>query len=100
VGCTPYGCSLIVGNDTVYARDGETDSITCGFGEDTVIADPKDVVDSSCEHVDRGAPPPPTGGGTPAAPTPVKVVLALAGHPRAAAALRAGLRVRLTGPPR
>ena len=49
------------GNDTVNARDGEVDTIACGDGSDTVVADAGDVV-SGCEVVQLPAvvtPPPP-----------------------------------------
>ena len=63
-GDTPEGecgvvyCKLPFGNDTIDARDGQVDSIDCGVGQDTVVADPNDVVAGDCETVDRG-----TGGG-------------------------------------
>lgn len=48
------------GNDVVNARDGEVDTIACGDGTDTVVADAGDVV-SGCEVVQLPAvvtPPP------------------------------------------
>ena len=60
-GDTPEGecgvvyCKLPFGNDTIDARDGEVDSIDCGVGQDTVIADANDVVAEDCENVDRPA---------------------------------------------
>jgi hypothetical protein len=59
-GDTPEGecgvvyCKLPFGNDTIDARDGQIDSIDCGVGQDTVVADANDVVASDCENVDRG----------------------------------------------
>lgn len=50
--CNRYSCSLPFGNDTVEARDGEADSITCGPGTDTVVADAVDVVAPDCERVE------------------------------------------------
>jgi hypothetical protein len=41
------------GPDTIYARDGQRDTITCGTGRDTVYADKIDVVASDCEIVHR-----------------------------------------------
>ncbi len=41
------------GNDTIYARDGQRDSIDCGSGNDTVYADKTDTVAKNCEHVHR-----------------------------------------------
>ena len=49
--CGIYWCKLPAGNDTIEARDGEKDSITCGFGNDTVNADPIDTVARDCETV-------------------------------------------------
>jgi Ca2+-binding RTX toxin-like protein len=63
--CGPLWCKYPYGNDTVDIRDGEVDSLTCGFGEDSVKADANDVIDSDCEHVDRGAAPAPGSGGPP-----------------------------------
>ena len=48
-------CSLPQGNDTIDARDGEADSVSCGVGTDTVTADPADTVGGDCEHVNRAA---------------------------------------------
>src|SRR4051794_1360146 len=67
--CGPLWCKYPYGNDTIDARDGERDSIVCGFGEDTVYADALDVVDGDCEHVSRGAAPPAPADG-PGTPTP------------------------------
>jgi Ca2+-binding RTX toxin-like protein len=57
--CGIYWCKLPAGNDTIDARDGEVDNITCGFGTDTVRADPIDIVASDCENVTGAS----TGGG-------------------------------------
>ncbi len=54
--CGPLWCTLPYGNDTIDARDGEVDSVSCGAGEDRVTADPNDVVASDCETVVRAAP--------------------------------------------
>ena len=53
------------GNDTLLARDGEADSLSCGFGADSVQADAIDVFDSigDCESRDIGAAAPAGGGG-------------------------------------
>jgi Ca2+-binding RTX toxin-like protein len=69
-GCGPVWCDLPFGNDTIYAQDGEVDSISCGYGQDTVYADAVDVVAGDCEQVIRGAAPAPGagGGGTPTTP--------------------------------
>lgn len=53
------------GRDTITARDGANDAVTCGPGEDSATLDPGDMIPSSgpdvCEQVDRGE-----GGGGPA----------------------------------
>ncbi|MDQ6749388.1 MAG: hypothetical protein M3Z33_01325 [Actinomycetota bacterium] len=41
------------GKDTIYARDGQRDSIDCGSGNDTVAADKIDRVAKNCEHVHK-----------------------------------------------
>jgi len=59
--CT-FLCSF--GADTLFARDGEQDSVDCGGGADTAQVDQLDVV-ASCAAVDRqtAAAPPGDGGG-------------------------------------
>jgi Ca2+-binding RTX toxin-like protein len=54
------------GNDTILARDGETDSVNCGGGADSAQVDAADVV-GECVTVDRPAvvAPGAGGGGTP-----------------------------------
>jgi Ca2+-binding RTX toxin-like protein len=95
--CGPLWCTYPYGNDTIEARDGEVDSITCGAGTDTVSADPQDVVASDCEHVARGA------FGSSAGPAPgssrksAAGKVALKGRPRLAKALRKGFTVRVSG---
>lgn len=68
--CGIYYCKLPFGNDTIYARDGEQDSITCGVGADRVVADPIDVVAPDCETVERGGGARGSGGGRPPAGAP------------------------------
>lgn len=47
------------GSDTIDSRDGERDTVNCGFGTDSVTADSIDVIDAvECESVDKGAPGP------------------------------------------
>ena len=41
------------GNDKLMARDGEKDTIECGPGTDTAIVDTTDVVDATCEDVQK-----------------------------------------------
>lgn len=52
--CNFLVCRGPYGNDHVDVRDGEKDSVTCGVGTDTVIADPIDEIAADCENVDRG----------------------------------------------
>jgi hypothetical protein len=42
------------GNDSVDSRNRVADRVDCGAGADTVVADAKDVVYSTCETVTRG----------------------------------------------
>jgi hypothetical protein len=52
---------IAIGNDTIRARDGNAEQIACGVGADTAVVDASDVVDPTCESVDRPpfSPPPP-----------------------------------------
>jgi hypothetical protein len=43
------------GDDSILARDGVADDISCGEDNDRVVADPDDFVDGDCEVVDRAA---------------------------------------------
>ena len=45
---------IAIGNDRIRARDGVSEQVSCGIGSDTAQVDRSDVVDSSCESVDRG----------------------------------------------
>ncbi len=47
-------CSLPYGDDTIDVRDGEVDSVSCGVGNDRVLADTDDTVAPDCETVQRG----------------------------------------------
>ena len=54
---------IAIGNDRILARDGVAELVSCGIGADTAQVDSSDVVDPSCESVDRPgrrrrAPPP------------------------------------------
>jgi Ca2+-binding RTX toxin-like protein len=51
-----------VGNDQIRARDGLSEQVSCGIGADTAQVDASDVVDSSCESVDRLVQPVPCCG--------------------------------------
>jgi Ca2+-binding RTX toxin-like protein len=86
--CGPVWCKLPFGNDTIDARDGEVDSVSCGFGEDTVYADAGDVVSGDCEHVTR----------TGAAPQPAAQLTATAVKTKLAKALASGLKLKVTTP--
>jgi Ca2+-binding RTX toxin-like protein len=88
--CGPVWCKLPFGNDTIDARDSEVDSISCGFGEDTVYADANDVVSGDCEHVTR------SGGGS--APQPAAKLAVTAVKTKLAKALSSGLKLRVTTP--
>ena len=60
-----------VGNDQICARDGVAEQVSCGLGSDTAQVDGSDVVDASCESVDR------PGGGAFGAKTLVTLRLAI-----------------------
>ena len=96
--CGPLWCKFPHGDDTVDARDGEVDHIDCGFGTDTVQADPQDVVDPDCENVTRSGSaaggPAPAGGGSGSASHTVALRIGATGL---AGALARGLRVRVSG---
>ena len=92
------------GDDTVLARDGFPDDISCGEGNDRVTADPDDFVDGDCETVDRAALVAPA----PAAPAPptlqlkarrrgAKLVVTGALVPAAAACAGGGVTVSIAG---
>jgi hypothetical protein len=51
--CGPLWCTEPYGNDTVDVRDGEPDSVDCGYGQDVVYADAVDTVAPNCETVIR-----------------------------------------------
>jgi Ca2+-binding RTX toxin-like protein len=42
------------GDDGFFAKDGERDTISCGPGLDTYVADPIDVVAADCEIAESG----------------------------------------------
>ena len=53
--CGPLWCKIPHGNDVVEARDGEADSVSCGVGDDRVVADAADTVAADCETIERPA---------------------------------------------
>ena len=52
-GGSGQSCTYPFGNDTIQARDGEVDRISCGVGSDRAVVDAIDVVDADCETVER-----------------------------------------------
>jgi Ca2+-binding RTX toxin-like protein len=105
--CGPIWCKFPYGNDTIDVRDGEVDSVSCGAGTDTVLADAADVVAPDCENVTRSGAPaspgPAPAPGKPGAPgtkdggTSGTAKVALAGRVTLATALRKGITVKVTG---
>ena len=57
-----YSGTTLGGNDTIKARDGEVDQVTCGWGADSAELDTGDLEDVDCETVDRPTTAP--GGGS------------------------------------
>ena len=46
-----------VGNDTIHARDGNSEQIDCGIGGgDIANADASDAVSTTCEQINRDGP--------------------------------------------
>jgi len=104
--CGPLWCKYPYGNDTIYAQDGEVDTISCGWGTDTVYADAADVVDGDCETVTRaGATPPPAsgngkaGGGGKATNNASGATASMATRVTLAKALKSGFAIRVAGVP-
>src|SRR3954469_16979916 len=61
------GRDLLIGgpaDDVINARDGRRDTVSCGSGQDTVVADDRDVVPAGCEQVRYSAEPAPATGFT------------------------------------
>ena len=64
------------GTDTINARNGVAENITCGAGADTVTADDNDSAAADCESVSRGAGSTvPSSSGTTSTDTPVSTGL-------------------------
>jgi hypothetical protein len=97
--CGPIWCKYPYGNDTIDARDGEVDSILCGAGTDTVLADAGDVVDPDCENVTRAGAPAAPAAGTPTTSKPggAAVRAALARKVTLGQALKSGFTIKVTG---
>jgi hypothetical protein len=89
--CGIYWCKYPAGNDTIDARDGERDSVTCGFGTDSVTADQLDVVAGDCENVSRGG-----EALREVVREPLRVIKV--GPAKLRAALAKGLRLRVAAP--
>ena len=64
------------GSDRILVRDSQRDTVTCGQGRDTVVADRIDAVRSGCETVLKPPTPPPP------APPPSLLLLLLRCHRR------------------
>jgi hypothetical protein len=97
--CGPLWCKYPYGNDAIDARDGEVDSIVCGAGTDTVLADAADVVDRDCETVTRSGAPS-TGPATttnPASGSGASIKATIIGRVTLAKALKSGFSVKVTG---
>jgi Ca2+-binding RTX toxin-like protein len=64
------------GDDLIDARGDRGDVVSCGDGNDTVMADAADSIALDCETVDRGVlpPPPPAPGPPPPAPSAVALL--------------------------
>jgi Ca2+-binding RTX toxin-like protein len=90
--CNEMHCDLGPGSasDTIDARDGEVDNISCGPGQDTVRADAADVVAPDCETVERGGGGAGGGAGT-------KGGIAVAGKLSVRALLGKGVTVTVSG---
>ncbi len=106
--CGPWWCKYPYGNDTVQARDGEADSVSCGAGTDKVVADAIDTVAPDCEQIERaagtstpgktrkrGGATSPSGGGTVTAAEGPALTVRTPGRLRLT--LRDGLTAKLTG---
>ena len=75
------------GNDRFLLRDGRATSVSCGGGSDTVIADPRDAIDTDCENASVA----PAPGGA-------RMTLATLPFPSASSADRARSAIAV-GPP-
>lgn len=91
-------CTLPHGDDVVYARDGESDTIDCGVGTDRAVVDAVDTV-SNCETVERAGAAGATTGTAPGpdATSPAAAKIALARKVRLRTALTRGLKLRVSG---
>jgi Ca2+-binding RTX toxin-like protein len=95
--CGPLWCTYPYGNDTVEARDGERDSVLCGFGEDRALVDAIDVVAPDCENVTRGGAPG-SGAGAAGAAGGKGALAVTVRRAKLRRALARGVRVSFTAP--
>jgi RTX calcium-binding nonapeptide repeat (4 copies) len=65
---------IAAGSDQIRARDGNAEQINCGIGADTAQVDAVDVVDATCESVDRAGSGPGGGGSGAGGPSRPKVL--------------------------
>lgn len=92
-------CTIPYGDDVVYARDGEADTIDCGVGTDRAVVDAIDTV-TNCETVEKAGGAGGQAGQTGSSPSATKASpVKLAKVVKLRAALRKGLKVQLTGLP-
>jgi RTX calcium-binding nonapeptide repeat (4 copies) len=86
-------CTIPHGDDTINARDGEADTVDCGVGNDTVVADAVDSL-SNCETADVGV----AATAKPnAAPATNVARITLVSPARLRVAVARGIRVRIVG---
>lgn len=88
---------IATGNDRILARDGNAEQVTCGIGSDSAVVDDNDVVDATCESVDRlplPGPGPGPGPGPAIPPGPPAVL----GKLSIKAIAAKGLRIRVRCP--
>jgi Ca2+-binding RTX toxin-like protein len=58
------------GDDSIDVQGNRADVVSCGEGNDTVLANASDAVSPDCENVDRGGDPPPPPPGPRSDPSP------------------------------
>jgi Ca2+-binding RTX toxin-like protein len=87
---------IATGNDLIRARDGLAEQVNCGVGSDSAIVDAADVVDPSCEAVDRAGSRPDGGSGGDSLAE--RLGLRVRGRPTLRTLARRGLSFSLTCP--
>jgi hypothetical protein len=86
------------GTDTIDARDGEIDQVTCGAGADSVTADSNDVIEGGgeCESVDTaGGSTGGGGGGGGGGPAALEVAMAAKSSGKISKLLGAGFKFQV-----